>query len=69
MSQRKYHYQVFPAAEVLALFAVRPDVPADAFISADKATEAIQAALTAGFRWVRTDGEHAIFEAADEPAQ
>jgi len=65
----RYRYQVFPAAEVLALFAVRPDLPADAFISADRMTAAIQAALAAGFRWVRIDGEHAIFEAADEPAQ
>lgn len=59
---KTYEYRVHHAPAVVELLAVkRFDMP-DAFLASDIETEEIQKTLAEGFRWVRTDGEHAIFE-------
>ena len=39
----------------------RPMLP-DAYVSQDRDTEAVRDLLANGFRWVRTEGEFAVFE-------
>jgi hypothetical protein len=56
-----FDYKVFPLLRVVELFSARVGLP-DAYLAQDDETTAIQYALKEGYRWVRSDGEHAIFE-------
>ncbi len=57
-----FEYRVHPANAVVELLSPkRFDMP-DAYIASDLETDTIRETLALGFRWVRTDGEHAIFE-------
>jgi hypothetical protein len=61
-----FAYKVFQADRVVEMFGLIPDaglLPAqDSYLASDASTDAIQAALREGYRWVRTDGDLAIFE-------
>jgi hypothetical protein len=55
-----YEYRAMPVAIVLGLVSAldRPGI----YISDDAELRAYRNVLAGGFRWVRTDGEWAIFE-------
>ena len=58
--RRKFEYATVSADAVRAVTA-RPTQP-DAYVSQDRDTEAVRDLLSRGFRWVRTEGELAVFE-------
>ena len=58
--QRRYEYACVSIEAVRALSA-EPKYP-DAYVSEDADTVAVRELLERGFRWVRTEGELAIFE-------
>lgn len=58
----RYEYRVHPANAVIELLSPkRFDMP-DAFLASDLETDTIRETVDSGFRWVRTDGDYAIFE-------
>ena len=63
-----FDYKVFQADRVVEMFGLIPDAGLgpvqDSYHSSDAITDAIQAALREGYRWVRTEGDLAIFELA-----
>ncbi len=58
--RRRFDYATVNADAVRAVTA-RPMMP-DAYVSDDPDTRAVRDLLSKGYRWVRTDGEWAIFE-------
>ncbi len=54
---QRFQYKVFPLDEAVNLFEVNYSDSRPGYLH-----EAIKAALENGFRWARTDGEHAVFE-------
>jgi hypothetical protein len=60
-----FDYKVFPAQSVYEYFEV--PLYQGAYRSKSLLDDEIKAALDAGYRWVRTEGEHAIFEKIMEP--
>lgn len=61
----KFDYLVFKRTSVLEIFTpVDRETMPDAVLSDDFETRAVQSAIEAGYRWVRTDGDFAIFERA-----
>ena len=58
---RIYEYLVFPLSAVLATFAPDSNKP-DAYRDSD--TAGVREAAQNGYRWIRTDGENAVFEKA-----
>jgi hypothetical protein len=58
--RRGYEYACVSVEAVRALTA-EPKYP-DAYVSQDVDTAAIRALLERGFRWIRTEGELAVFE-------
>ena len=59
-ARRKFEYATVSAEAVRAVTA-RP-MPPDAYVSQDRDTEAVRDLLARGFRWVRTEGDLAVFE-------
>ena len=61
-----YDYILFDKETAFEAFRHRPPEMADAYLSQDLHSEldGIRDALNKGYRWVRTDGEFAIFEKA-----
>ena len=59
-----YGYKLFDKTLVLELYRHKPQLRADAYLSTSLNGEldAIRAALRDGYRWVRSEGEIAIFE-------
>jgi hypothetical protein len=60
----RYNYLVLPAEQVKTIFAAAamgPGLP-DSYLSEDEVSKALAIAIDSGFRWVRTDGDSAIFE-------
>ena len=55
-----YEYEILPYDDVCALlrFCDEPD----AYVSEDSIQVELKRILAAGFRWVRSEGDHAIFE-------
>jgi hypothetical protein len=58
--KRRFEYASVNADAVRAVTA-RP-MPDAAYVSQDRDTEAVRDLLAKGFRWVRTEGELAVFE-------
>ena len=58
--RRGYEYACVSVEAVRALTA-EPKYP-DAYVSEDTGTAVVRDLLKCGFRWVRTEGESAIFE-------
>ena len=67
----RYDYRIFPLDFTASLFAARARAKHEGFVADCPHSRAIDDALREGFRWVRTDGELAIFErkTPDEPPQ
>ena len=63
LGQVQYEYRLLPTARVIeTLSALSTQLQDGAYIASDAETDAIREALAAGFRWIRTDGELAVFE-------
>lgn len=60
MRLTQYRYATFKASHVTDMF--KQPVPEDSYLASDAETDAIKQALMMGFRWVRTDGDIAVFE-------
>ncbi|MBE2180152.1 MAG: hypothetical protein IAE97_06740 [Chthoniobacterales bacterium] len=58
--RRRFDYATV-SAEALRAVTARP-MPPDSYVSQDRDTEAVRDLLAKGYRWVRTEGELAIFE-------
>jgi hypothetical protein len=61
-TKSRFTYKVFPAARVIEIFAMANSPQPDRYLSLDAHTQAILDALQAGYRWIRTDADQAIFE-------
>jgi len=59
----RYHYATMALATVEALCRV-PMSDVGAYISQDAESHALSVLLAKGYRWIRTDGEHCVFEKA-----
>ena len=61
-----FQYKLFRIADVVALFRHTTTPLPDAYLaeSADSDLAHIRLALSQGYRWIRTEGEFAIFEQA-----
>jgi hypothetical protein len=59
-SPRRYHYATVRADALFLLTKV--PIPKDSYVSNDEETKAVRKLLAAGYRWIRTDGEWAVFE-------
>ena len=59
-ARRKFEYACVNADAVRAVTA-RP-MPPDAYVSDEADTRAVRDLLAKGFRWVRTEGDVAVFE-------
>jgi hypothetical protein len=57
-----YDYRVMRVGTVASMIEL-PMMP-DAYISESKETKALRLLLSHGYRWIRTDGEFAVFENA-----
>jgi hypothetical protein len=58
-----YEYEALPLRVVDdAVRFVDPETKPDAYLSRDAETEELKRLLAAGFRWIRTENEMAIFE-------
>lgn len=55
-----WSYATMPVSDVEAC--LRVPVPQDSFLAKDATTTALSDLLKHGYRWVRTDGEIAVFE-------
>jgi hypothetical protein len=60
MTMPQYTYRVFDAQTVRQFFYL-PRFR-DSYISEDQVARCLREALEDGFRWVRTEGDYAIFE-------
>ncbi len=59
-----YNYKLFEKTMVLELFRHQAQIRPDAYLSRSLNGEldAIRAAIAAGYRWIRSEGEMAVFE-------
>lgn len=56
----KYHYATMHASSLFDITHV--PMPKDSFLTEDAEVKALRDLLMKGYRWIRTDGETAIFE-------
>jgi hypothetical protein len=56
----RYEYATLNAANLAAI--LRVPTPPDSYSSEDETTKAYRDLVSQGFRWIRTDGELAVFE-------
>ena len=59
--KRRFHYATVPA-EYLMLGARVDFGEGEAYVADDFQTRAVRKLLEKGYRWIRTDGEWAVFE-------
>jgi hypothetical protein len=58
-----YDYRIHPLELTLAAFKqINPTETPDAYLSASPDLDALLQTIADGFRWVRSEGDHAIFE-------
>ncbi len=57
---KTYHYATMPLGAVAEMG--RVPAPEDGYLSEDENVRAIRDLLAKGYRWVRSDGEWAVFE-------
>lgn len=57
----RYQYKTLPAHQVIALTDVT-DLHPDSYIAEDVESSTLRLLLANGYRWIRTDGDTAIFE-------
>ena len=58
--KRRFHYATLPAECVL--LGARVDMGEGAYFADEFHTKAVRDLLAKGYRWIRTDGEWAVFE-------
>lgn len=58
----RFEYYSFDADLVIPATRHEDTVPEDSYLTNEPALEALREALDKGFRWVRTDGDVAVFE-------
>lgn len=60
---QRYSYLTVPVDDCMAMFTPHDDRP-DAYITRDKegCITALENAIKSGYRWVRTDGDMAVWE-------
>lgn len=56
----RYHYATMKLEHVLRMTCV--PVPKDAYLSEDEQGKTLRDLLRKGYRWIRTEGEYAVFE-------
>jgi hypothetical protein len=63
-SLSRYEYRVFELERLREILAAKQEIPSNpgAYLASDTLTDAVEAALKDGFRWVRTDDGCAVFE-------
>lgn len=59
---KTYKYLVFKVMHVAEYFDAIAQGSPDSYIASDSFSEALETALKEGYRWVRSDGNEAIFE-------
>jgi hypothetical protein len=62
VKEPRYAYRLFCFSQIEAVFTPPGLTSPDVYCAADTETEALRASLAEGYRWVRTDGEIAVFE-------
>lgn len=64
MSTPVYSYQLFDKSVVLELYRYKPQLHPNASLATlfNGELEAIRTAVAAGYRWIRSEGETAVFE-------
>lgn len=55
-----YEYEILPYDEVVAIFKFTEDP--GAYLSEDSISKELKRILSQGFRWVRSEGDFAVFE-------
>jgi hypothetical protein len=60
MINNQYHYATMRVADIVPLLQL--PVPDDSYTSEDHTTSTLRNLLHQGYRWIRTDGDHAVFE-------
>lgn len=58
--KRRFSYATMPVTDVILLTQV--PVPGDSYRSEDANSKTLAYLLNTGYRWVRTDGDTAVFE-------
>lgn len=58
----RYHYLVFRLADIAPLLMPPDSSQPDAYVAEDATSRPLRDCLEKGYRWVRTDGEYAVFE-------
>lgn len=59
----RFNYRCFPRAAVEDYFAIiDPEKTPDAYLSRESFHEQIDDSINRGYRWIRSDGETAVFE-------
>lgn len=56
-----YEYATMPLTDIIQLTDAR-EPPKDSYLSHDAVSAAYSKLIVAGFRWIRTDGDWAVFE-------
>jgi hypothetical protein len=57
---KTYKYLAFDRVRVQQYFDA--ETPPDSYVSSDSFSKALESALNEGYRWVRSEGNEAIFE-------
>lgn len=64
----RFHYITLPFTDIAPLLEHALLHPPDAYAAEDGPSRALVDTLQKGYRWIRTDGDHAIFEKTLIPA-
>jgi len=59
-AERRFKYAALPALAVQKIINV--SVHKDSYITEDEVSFSLRTLLAEGYRWIRTDGDYAIFE-------
>ncbi len=61
----RYHYITIPFDDIEPILrGIDPEAKPDAYVADDAPARILRDLLAKGYRWVRTDGDFAIFEQA-----
>lgn len=64
MTRNRWEYKILDAGWVQSILAARQLIEAggEGYVSDDEATRMFDGILADGYRWIRTDGDQAVFE-------
>lgn len=63
----RHHYLAIPLPTVIAVCKPLDPTMPDSYLASDYLMDAVMDAFHKGYRWIRTDGEWAIFERTFKP--